>query len=438
MFKNSGFAKTHRIQVFGVSLLLVLSIMLADVIAIHVYAAKEDAAVYDTRTIYSRNVVTSLSGVQGQIVSVYASPGRTKVAVALKFANPEMMPSDAAEYSIGVRGFNTKTQKYALDTYAKTMKGGYYIFGQTGYSVVYFVNSEPFPSQTTEVIVRTENTLNLGSSKQADELKARGGTYAKYDQYRFVINLGASDMPVAAFMDNFKPETIYQYSVVDEKEAAIREQLNNDVVGLNTLRRRINEYAKTLSNLNVITPGVPNEMVGDEFTNPNIDSKGNPLYGDYQTNSKHDPNLLVYTPTKYIFPGGVDFNWFTTDLHEVSYLKSLAGTTPFAEFFKMLQSSAASGNNKKIEWPANFNTTIVMKTDGSKIQLSDNTGMGDIPGIQKAANNYINAVNQYYELKRQYQTQDLVDYLKLDYEVSSTGGTYTANFNDKSLVVWGD
>lgn len=402
--------KHHKIELFGAIVCAICVLLMVDCGSILLYAKNEDNDVLTNQAIYASEFTTSLSGVTGNISQVYVNEEGTKCGILLHFDDMTNIVTDALSYQIYVKGFNVSKGKYASETLSYPT-GGYYVFGSTGYALIYLVDNNGFANQALECIVRCNDTINMSSNSSTDvaELKSKDGSYANYDQFRIVINPAGKLASKVSFLDDFDVTSLYQDAVVNESEAEIRETLKEDIVDLNTALKAINNYRNNLIDLNVKVPNLPSIIAGDEF------------YFD------EDGTTLIYKPDE-IFANGVDIDWYHTDLQTGNFLtQDLIGVKTPLQFFGDLSAAEV----QPLEVPGTF-----YMVDGTEVKEESNSELTDIASISTNIQNYRDALNEYYRLKKNYQTIDLMKYLYLEYNMLNTGKHFTSNYNENTVIVW--
>ena len=432
MFKKLKYWKTHHgIEMFGVLLSLCIVLMAISSVSIISYANAVDRDYLEGNPFYNANFVTSKSLTKGEIKAFYTNADNTKCAIMLYFNPITNMSTNANDYQIFYKGYNVSKGGYTKRNLNKPV-GGYYIFGSTGYAMIYLVASEGFQQQAAEVVVRCLESIYTSeySSESVRNLQELDESYKEYDQYRLIINPAGQQATVVDFLDDFDVERVYQQCIVDEQESKIRETLIDDVVRLNELWARIASFKTNLVEAGVNTVDLPDVIKGDQFVNcPDADDhkcdiSSKPLKEDVTTQ-------LVYIPNT-ILEGGVDFDWFHEDLHTADFLNPMLGGKTEIAFFETLRRDSELYRSDRID------QNDFSMLDGTPInfdRLSRSSLVTD-QQVYTAIREYIDAVNSYISLKNQYQTRDLVSYLELQYNMQSTGKTFSSNLEDDAVHVW--
>lgn len=412
----------NDIQAFGLALATITLCLVLTISNIAVSAAGQDRDYLNGNAMYVSEFTTSLSGISGSIVEVYTNESNTKCGIVIKLAQDEVsnISIDANDYQMYVKGYNISKGTYATQTLSNPT-GGYYVFGETGYAMIYLVDSAGFQNQALEIVVRC-NEYYSSTGDSDEELKEKDASYASHDQFRIIINPHGESAVKASFLDDLDVVKLYQNTVAYEEEEKIRETLTSDVKKLNEYISKINSYAERLDALGVSVQGVPNCVMedADAFSTEKITS-----------DDGIESDLLVYHPG-FVFPNGADFDWFSHKLvNGDRFLPDLIGVKNAQQYLLDLseKSDATDYSMDSDEW--------YMK-DGTKINLNSNSDsdLVDLNAIKDDIQIYTQTVNEYIKLKKQYQTVDMISYLNLEYNIETTGETFTSNYSENTVIVW--
>ena len=409
MGKLALWRKSHRIELFAFAVFAVLVLLCVDFVGITLHAKNIDKDTLTSEAIYVSDFTTSLSGVKGEITNVYVNEDLTKCGVLVKFKDMSNIVTDALTYQVYVKGFNVSRGDYAQKTLCSP-RGGYYVFGPTGYALIYLVDSNGFQSQALELIVRCNDTIFKSNQSTQDvaKLKEKDGSYEQFDQYRLIVNPAAEKAERVSFLDDFDVVSLYRDAVVDASEADIRAQLTTDVAELNTQMKAIQNYKAQLEALNVKVPELPEFVAYDHFEN-------------------EEDGTLIYTPGTNM-AGGVNFDWFHSDLHSGSFLtEDIIGLKKPSQFFGDLKATERDDMPLLKEFYTIEGELIIEDTESP---------LSDVSAMSKNIANYRNALQSYFNLKYKYQAVDLVSYLHLEYNMMNTGKNFSSNYSDNAVIVW--
>lgn len=444
----SSWKKHHSIEFFGVLLILLLSLLVVDVAGSLTHTASADRDYLSENPYYAKRFTTSLSGLTGDIVGFYTNADHSKCGIMVKIDDILNMSTDANDYEIWFRGFNVSKGTYTNYT-ANRPSGGYYVFGATGYAMIYLVNTGGFKEQACEVVIRSNKTLvknettsgDLGEAMQA--LKKKDLSYSKYDQYRLIINPSASGATVVDFLDDIDIMAAYRYCVLDAQEDSVRAKLYSDIGIMNDSMRQINEYKKNLNFMNVRVPDLSEYIAGDRFVNCPDGENGVCECSDvealpYVTTDK-DTGEIVRTVYPVYIPGmvasrGVDFDWQHHRLSDdgVDFFDGLLLDGQTKDRFLKALPTLSTVNYNTVP-----NISQFSMLDGTPLSESmRNSGRTDEVQIYNLVQSYIGAVSTYVSTKNQYQVTDLVKYLTLQYNMEVSGQAFTSNFTDGIVHIW--
>lgn len=422
MGKIKYWIKHNDIQAFGLALATITLCLVLTISNIAITAAGQDRDYLNGNAMYVSEFVTSLSGIAGNIVEVYTNDSNTKCGIVIQLDKDQIsnISTDANDYQMYVKGYNISKGTYAARTLSNPT-GGYYVFGETGYAMIYLVDSAGFQNQALEIVVRC-NEYYSSTGDSDEELKEKDASYANHDQFRIIINPHGESAVKASFLDDLDVVKLYQNTVAYAEEDKIREKLTADVKQLNEYISKINSYAERLDTLGVSVQGVPNCVMedADSFATEKITAEDGT-----------EAELLVYHPG-YVFPGGVDFDWFKYKLIDGNrFLPDLIGVKSAQQYLLDLT------ENKDMTSYTMGADAWYMK-DGTKINLNSNTEstLVDVNAIRTDIQIYTQTVNEYIRLKQQYQTVDMVSYLSLEYNIETTGETFTSNYSEDTVIVW--
>ncbi|NDO52128.1 hypothetical protein FMM75_23110 [Lachnospiraceae bacterium MD335] len=403
--------KHHHIELFGTILGMLLLVLLINSISICVYASRENDRLLSENAIFANSFTTSLSGKDGRISQIYVNPERNKCVVLFQFNDMNGMVTDAEKYQVFIKSFDVFKGDYASRrTTQLDVMGGFYVFGSTGYTALYLSAVNGFPKECYEIILRCNDVLQIGTNSSDNENAARDASYAQFDQWRVIINPNGNTAKECSFLDDFNITSLYQDAVIDENEGEIREKLYEDVKIMYSSWKKLNNYRNNLENLNVKVPSLPVYIASDELT---VDEDG-----------------IIQYHSGFELEDGVDYDWYGKTLHEVSFLDMVkqADITD-VQFFNSLNNYQTSDFQ--------LTSNIWYMADGSVINLDEsNLKLTNTQAVVENIKSYNQAVNDYYNAKRQYHCTHLIDYLYLESNMKTAGKYFTSNYNEGVVTVW--
>lgn len=401
--------KHHHIELFGILLGTLVLVLLINSISICVYASRENDKVLSEKAIFAHAFVTSLSGKEGSISQLYVNNDRTKCVLLYKFTDMNDMITDASKYQVFIKSFDVFKGDYSSrGTTRLSVDGGYYVFGSTGYSALYLSAVNGFHQDAYEVIVRCNEVLRVQDTE--NENAKNDASYAKYDQWRVIVNPNGNDAKVCDFLDDFNITSLYQDAVIDNNESQVRDKLLSDISIMYEQKKMIDSYKQNLKSMNVQIPSLPVSMADDQFE---VDEEG-----------------LIRYKSGYKFENGVDYDWYDKTLHDVSFLDMVRPSDMTdIQFFNSLNNYQAQASNLTSDkW---------YMEDGSEIVFDDsNLKFNNMQSIKENITRYNEAVTNYYNAKKSYHCTDLVNYLYLEYEMNNAGKYFTSNYSDGVVTVW--
>lgn len=400
-----------------------------------VQAGKEQLG---TQSLFTPEFMASRSGAMGTVDGVYRNREGTRALVVFSFENPSMMSTDAKDYYSYVSGMSSgRAEK--VDT---PMAGQIYSFGTTGTMALMLEAPDGFESQQLNITMRAENEL---SPPVADPGQGRGGAWAQYDQWRMVVNPGASETRWLAALDSQvtpSPEALYADAVLWTSEQDQRRRLDQMLSDLKTQSQRIENYHEQMETTSVrigedpgvrlLPPSLPEEMLGDEITGLSstelrAELESRPADQIEGIAEKTDRARLIDTytdgtvPNTYrLIPGkimsaGLDFDWRSRTVSEGYFDRLGTGASSISEYLAELQTSKVTRlSARDLKWPL---------TNGS--DLSEARVDASASALLELRNNAIAAYDAYFKIKRDYQTYGLVQLLVMESRLEAIGQTST-------------
>lgn len=452
--KFTSWKRRHGIEFFGIMLCVLLAVLAIDTVGIFAVSASADQDYLSSAPYYSSRFITSRSQLQGDIVGFYVNPERTRCGIMVNIEDIMNMSTNALDYEVYARGFNVSKGQYVSKT-QNQVSGGYYVFGNTGYAMIYLVNSAGFAPQASELIVRSNKTLVEGQvssddlSASMEALKQQNTTFAKFDQYRLVINPAASGAQEVDFLDSVDGTldvmAAYRQCVLDQEEAKIRSKLYDNIGNMNMYMNQINEYADVLGRMSIRIPALSEAIVSDTFVSC-PDSESGQVCDMYpeaalpretvnEDGTVSTASYPVYKPG-YVYNNGVNFDWQHRTLSDgtgTDYFENLllSGQTK-VQYLQALKEAKPDRKGSSLD------ITKFAKLDGTR--LTANMGQSAIDEERQtyeAVQAYIKAVTNYESEKYQYQTVNMPAYLNLQYNMERSAQTFTSNLVDGAVRMWG-
>lgn len=409
--------KHYTIERFGVLFVSLLTIMILCAISGFASDWSYNAKRLTTISAYTKDFEMSRTDAKGQLVNVYTNDDRTKAFILLKFDDISQVSANANDYQmfLGPRKVNGN------DTHiSEAPSGQIYVFGTTGYVGLLFEREEPFKSQVLDVTLRGNSEIVPVTAKVEEETGKE--SFAKYDQARFAVNFGATNVQTLSALNNesFDVEQVFKESVLDPADTKVKEDLHKALVTMKAELTAIDEYQRRAKELSIdgrtiAIPDLPKEVKGDSVV------------------SKDNDEDKLYLKTATVFPRGYNFNWQDHVVGEYGAQVRKDGKSLF-ETMRLVRAQKDSNSSS--------NTTAV--TD---FKLNDGTSFKELlvdsgsVSIVKEANivltNYLQSIEKYKSSKSSYQTDLLPQLLDLELQKENVAKNSTMNTSDDVLKVYG-
>ena len=429
MLKKLKFDKHHKFEWFGVGVILLVVVMLFITLSAFVVKSKQDKDTMANRVIYTQKFSTSLSGISGTVEKIYRSDDNTKAFILLHWDGGSSinLSINSKNYQMFLTGANNSGSDITGE-YLKhdQVTGGFYVFGASDYMGIYLVDTNGFPSQLYDLVVRcnaqlvTKSDIKEGVKDENGDVK---DTFDLYDQFRIYFNPGAKDATKADFLNknSWSATEAYEECVVRAKEDELRKKLDDDFVLLDNDLNKIKEYRERLETAGVVVPEDPVCIRGDKIlTKSTVDS------------ADAKDKVLTYVP-QYVFKRGYNFDWRNGSIKQ-GYLATQANGQDEAAFL-----------TAKSKVDEEYDSVSVAKTEW---RMGDGTLVDDLDKSIDRNKNIVKSVElleqtwkQYYTDKVQYQVTDLSSLLRLELDNKNVELDYSATLqgvdgNDKLLIVF--
>ena len=403
------FDKHHQMERFGILFVTLILLFVVNIGSIVYKNHNDNKNTLSNDVVYTQTFKLSKSGASGSVRNIYRSTDGTKVFLLLKFDDMSIVSSDAANYQMFITAADLNLNQHDL---LSSPSGSIYMFGSTGYMGLYLVDSQGFPAQLLDLVVRSNKTL--ADSGEVSTEAAEDASFAKYDQFRIYFNPGGANAEIAECLDSDKMTAydIYESMICRQQEATLRESLSADLKTLQSDLAVIEEYTERLRKDGIQIPSTPEPIAGDTIT------------------ERGDGTLSYHT--NYVLATGFDFDWQNGSI-KTGYLEALSnGMTP-TQFFDMKSREVDSVNFTNyvnhLDW---------YYADGTEFEgvSSSGTTMTGIANINNDITNLTNAWTQYYTDKKAYQCTNLKNLLLLEVEAKDVSANYTVNANDGVVTLY--
>lgn len=373
------------------------------------------------KALYNTQVKTSKTGVNGAVTGVYSNENHTKALVMLRFSDINTISTDAKNYNMFITSADVSRNQRR---FTSTPTGGVYVFGDTGYIGLYLVNNAGFDKQILQITVRANLELVDSGDSNPKEREDGDKSFEKFDQFVVYCNPGAKEATnISALETEGMPEASLLYrDIVSYNETLHTKEINlKQLAKIETALNRIKEHESRVISHGVDIPELPDVLAGDSITSEKEDDKT--IY-----------NYKVQTD----FKGALHFNWQENTIKD-GYLKEAMGNYPNHSSLKGRDFlvTQALDSKENASSPKLDIRTWKMK-DGRLIEdLNTNTSANDeYMKINKACQDYIKVLNEYYRLKLDYQTKTQVDFIRSEVTLDSITDLHTLHIGEDVVLVY--
>lgn len=403
--KINYYRRYNRIEIFGICFSVLFIVLFSCGFYINHYYMDLQNDILDSTAVYTETFSYGTKEndtlVSGKVKNLYINKDKTKCVLMYKY-NDDCMDNvslDASMYHLYITGYNVSRSKM-VNAEHQSMTGGIYIFGGTGYAMIYLIDNEGFANQALQLVLRCNETMYDTTETDEDV----------YTDIKLYINPSGSNATTVDFLDDFDITTIYQAVIIDESEGEIRDTLINDVETLRNYDLDIQKAEASLTANGIVVPERPEAISGDTFEYIS-DENGN--------------KTLIYKPN-YIFKNGTDYYWFESTLATDRYLEQVQGTRTALQYFEFLKTAEEKNGS--------YTSVDTFKyTSGETVDTESETSVAK--SASTAIDAYNTAISEYYDLKYTYQTSDLIDYLKLENDMLTTSGLFSSNYDENAITV---
>ena len=370
----------------------------------------KDIAVYNT------TFKTSRTGINGKVIDVYGNENKTKAFVLLKFEDIGSVSVDSKNYQMFLTPAQVAGNRRVLKN---EPTGGLFVFGNTGYMGIYLINNAGFDEQILSTTIRANAELVRTQNQAEDEVD--DASFTKYDQFIVHFNPGSEKVTIAESLNGEgvpNPRDLYRDTVSSTELEMARDLLDSNLEDMRISLNRVTEYTKRVEDLNVDVPEIPVEIRGDEITTS-------------------EEGVISYKLPS-VLQGGLDYDWrngtfkdsFIADAKK-SY--GLGSNVTNEQFF-------ITQEKDRLELPTS------LTVDFSQWRLKNgtlieglNTGLSyneEYMAINKAMTEMVQSWDDYYKLKRTYQTQNMLVPLQLESILNRLENTSSINLDEGVLWIY--
>lgn len=372
---------------------------------------RTDVAEYRaSQAVFTKDFAFSLSGQRGTIQGVYGNEDKTDVMVLFQFSNPGDMSANAENYELFITGEKRSMRYEPKVTFA--------LFGTTGYGIVRFTHDEPLRSEILNITIRAHETLSQSDSTPRLPEDA-DGTFEKYDQARFFVNLGADAVET---LDGFEhgendPRLLYTLLVANAKDIEIREKIDEHTEQLRTLLARENEYVNRLTSSGYVAPDRPWFIAGDY-----VDDDG------------------VFRPAT-LLSNAHDFDYWTHTIRDGYLHQVVSDVSEFGVYMesKTTRTSDLEARKDTERQEQVDRVDMLITADGSEIPLASIV-TGRSASAEVSAKDAIETLlgiwRSYLTEKGRLQRETLRELLLLDADIQSQPKSYSEHSGDSAYTFY--
>lgn len=427
-FKLDAHHTIERFGVFVLVLTIITSILMTSIIITKVTT---DAETMTDKAIYTTSFTTSLSDINGTVESAYRNKDMTDFFLLLKFEDVSKISSDANDYQLFLTACDLSGNLQSLKSTPAAMV---YMFGSSGYMGLHFVNNDGFPQQIYHLIVRSNSSYVSKSVEDATEApdKSSDESFSSHDQFTVNFNPGGADAKVVSFLDEEEMSMydVFYTTVIKDQEAEQRKVLNTDLANMYASLAQINKYAKLLENDSkdsngnyIVAPDLPAVIRKDKVI---AKKDGETLVRDrdmWKSSADEvvkEDNVMYYFNTDYVVPQGFDFNWQDSSIKD-GYLKNLCPDGDYVKYFndKASESTSDADSITTSDIKFYYKNGTEFKYDSGKNTTNREAKLNT--DIQ----NLLTEWQNYYNLKKAYQTTDLQKLLMLELDTIDAANSWT-------------
>ncbi|UJW28870.1 hypothetical protein L3Q67_26910 [Saccharothrix sp. AJ9571] len=396
----------HAIERFGVfvSIFAVAGVIVIGSAGASAFQVSSDSLSYTA--LYTQEFTTSKTGLEGDVDGIYSNEQGDKALVMMHFPAAASISYKAADYRAFLLGSDQNLNSEAVST--SGIKGSFHVFGSTGYVGVLLDAEEPFEQQVLNLTVRANAELAHDERQQnqgkADEV-ADDASFRRYDQWRIFVNPGASETTTIPALNTtrFDPAQAYYDVVLKAAEKETRAKLDQKLIGMRANLAQIQAYTSDLettkvAGLSLRPPPVPVMLTGDRIT------------GASAAEAKDGVPTLALE-TDHVVPGGFGLNWRAGNVYD-GYLGVLVPSgQSYVEFLSAKRSEDSDSTSQQISdlpW---------ILSDGSDLKRDYQSSDVTMRPLTTVMNNLSQAYQDYAKGKSEYQSDLMLDLLRLDVEL---------------------
>ena len=331
-----------------------------------------------------------------------------------------------------------------------------YVFGDTGYIGLYFVDKSGFSDAMYNIILR--NTRIIAQGVHPDEKSSDHNK--RFNDMQFFANLNGKSAIVAEFLNDDQPslELIYSELILKDELTEVVANMNSILIEMNDRMYRVHNYASDLNSKGINVPALPVSIAGD-FISENVeDTKDNPTEfdpamvddlgyllrsNDYYNitlnySTEEEKNRLkskdLYLHTDFVFPGGYQFNYQDLSIRNGVISRLKPDNMTFEEWYDS-KAREKSAYNRLVDYSISSSDTW-MRSDGTRFVYNASMATANDKEIARLIEQYCTEVNALYKLKKDYQVEQLGQYVRKENASASIADIFTINVRDNNMRIY--
>lgn len=380
--------------------------------------------------LWNHDFTTSKTQLQGKVDGVYTNDSGNRALVMMHFDDTAKISYKAEDYEAYLLGSDKKMNSETLDT--KGIKGSVHAFGSTGYIGVELESKEPFAQQVLNLTVRANAELSFTEQQargESTEDVVGDKSFKKNDQWRIFVNPGARNVSKIDALDSedFDPAKAFYEVALKSNEQQARKDLDTKLKQMQANQTQIQSYSKDLATtevdgLRLKQPKVPKIIADDKVTGESAEE-----------NDDHKSTLDLETPQTV--KGGFNFDWRDGNVYD-GYLKSLVpeGQSYVSYIAEKTGSGSDTGSSSSSDSSSGVNDMKWELSDGTDLEKDYKSSDVTMRPLTTVMNNLSQAYQDYYTAKTEYQSDLLMDLLKLDVDLRDV--EQNASDHDDSIVTY--
>jgi hypothetical protein len=238
----------NHIYYFSAAVLALTLAFVINLVSITIMYNQRIASNYANTTVFTPNVVTSLSGAQSSVMLYRMNTQKNQIFILMHMADMTGISLDLSMYEILVTDANKDMKRKGKPK--ENIKGQLYMFGMTGYIGIYLYTEEgQFSNEYKWITVRNYNPATSNRTPRVQFMAED----AQFDQFHIFVNPGSEAVRTIDFLENHQKGTdldavaIYKHTISESLESEIKDEISSSLSELAEVRMSIGEYRRRLA-----------------------------------------------------------------------------------------------------------------------------------------------------------------------------------------------